>query len=188
MSRSRVQFAEATPADDSAIRRLLRETAMRGGISLSLEREPNYFVDANVPRELKQTIIAREREKIVCVGSCVTRYLFVNGKPHRVGYLGGLRLAAAHAGRFDIVRRGYQFFVELQSNNPADFYFTSIASDNVRARAFLERSAPGLPNYEFLADYATLIIPSRRGTVHAPSDSLHLKSDDARQIQPALDG
>lgn len=184
LSRSRVQFAEATRADDAAIRRLLRETPMHGAISLTLEREPNYFADSNLPGELKQTIIAREQGKVVCVGSCVTRDLFVNGKPQRVGYLGGLRLAAARAGRFDILRRGYQLFSEFQKDNPSDFYFTSIASDNMRARALLERSVPGLPIYEFLTNYAMLIIPSKSGKVQPVSGSVHLCSNHERQFAP----
>jgi hypothetical protein len=133
---------------------------------------------------VKQTIIARERGDVVCVGSCVTRDLFVNGDPRRVAYLGGLRLAATHAGRSDILRRGYQLFHELQQDDPADFYFTSIASDNVRARAFLERSAPGLPKYEFLSEYATLLIRSKPGKVHAPSGPLHLSSNRESHFAP----
>ncbi len=58
--KSRVQFALASEADDAEIRRLLRENPMPGQISLSLERDPNYFADAHLPGETKQTIIARE--------------------------------------------------------------------------------------------------------------------------------
>jgi hypothetical protein len=182
LSRSRVQFAEATHADDAEIRGLLRETPMRGAISITLEREPNYFADAEIPGESRQTIVARENDKVVCVGSCVTRDLFVNGRPRRVGYLGGLRLAATHAGRFDILRRGYQFFSELQHDDPAEFYFTSIASDNRRARDFLEASIRGLPKYEFLCDYATLVIPSKLGKMPSASTPLQLNSNPSHQF------
>lgn len=182
LSRSRVQFAEATHADDAAIRHLLRETPMDGAVSLTLQREPDYFADANIPGEANQTIIAREHGEVVCVGSCVTRDLSVNGIPHRVGYLSGLRLAAAQAGRFDILRRGYQVFCELQRDHPADFYFTSILRDNMRARAFLERSIPGLPKYGFLTDYATLIIPSKLGKVPAAWGTLHRCCNDLHQF------
>jgi hypothetical protein len=158
----RVEFAVATHADDADIRRLLRENAMSGQISLSLEREPDYFTDANLPGETKQTIIARERGRTVCAGSCTIRRRFVNGEPCRVGYLGGLRLDASAAGRFDIVRRGYEFFHELQTSKGADYYFTSIAADNQRARRLLERGLPGMPRYEFLADFVTVLLPTRR--------------------------
>jgi hypothetical protein len=67
------------------------------------------------------------------------------------------------AGRFDILRRGYRFFHELQRTNPADFYFTAIAADNGRARQFLERRLPGMPNYDYLGDFITVLVPVPRG-------------------------
>ena len=158
----RVSFSVASPDDDVDIRRLLRENPLTGKISLTLEREPNYFAYTNLPGELKQTIVARNGRRVACVGSCTIRRRFVNGKPSRVGYLGGLRLDASQVGRFDILRRGYELFHALQTATPADFYFTSIAADNARARNFLERGLPGLPRYEFIGEFVTVLIPMCR--------------------------
>ncbi len=165
---ARASFALATRADDSDIRCLLRENPMRGRISLTLEREPDYFADADLPGIEKHTIIANERDRIVCIGSCVIQKRFVNGTPCRTGYLGGLRLDAGAAGRFDILRRGYEFFRELQADDPADFYFTSIASDNVPARRFLERGLRGMPTYEFVGEFVTVLLAARRGSPSCP--------------------
>jgi hypothetical protein len=159
---SRVRFAAACAGDDADIRRLLRENPMAGTISVSLEREPVYFADAGLSGETRQTIIARDQGRIVCTGSCAIRQRFVNGEPRRVGYLAGLRLDASHAGRFDIVRRGYEYFRELQTGAAADFYFTSIAADNIRARKILERGLPGMPRYEFIGEFVTALIPTGR--------------------------
>ena len=166
-----VEFAIATESDDADIRRLLRENPMSGRISISLEREPNYFADAHGPGERKQTVIARAGERLVCVGSCCIRKRFVNGAPRDVGYLGGLRLDAAFAGRFDILRRGYEFFQQTQSDAPADFYFTSIASDNEPARRILERGLRGMPAYEFVGEFVTILIPVRQ-TNATPRDGV----------------
>ena len=155
----RIPFALATQADDADIRRLLRENPMPGQIALTLEREPDYFADAGLPGTVKQTIVANEGGRVVCVGSCATRERFVNGQPYHVGYLGGLRLDARVTGRYDILRRGYEFFRELQTDNPADFYFTSIAADNAPARKFLERGLPGMPAYEFIGEFVTAVLP-----------------------------
>jgi hypothetical protein len=159
---SKLHFSLATRSDDAAIRRLLRENPMAGTISLSLEREPDYFADANRPGEEKQTIVARERGRVVCVGSCTIRERFVNGQPRRVGYLGSLRLDTCAAGRFDILRRGYEFFHELQTSAPAAFYFTSIAAGNRRAQKFLERGLPEMPAYQFIGEFVTLLLPAER--------------------------
>src|SRR5689334_13084183 len=109
---------------------------MAGRISISLEREPDYFAGADLPGEIRQTVIARDGGGVVAVGGCTIRSRFVNGREMRVGYLASLRLDGRVAGRADILRRGYEFFRELQTEMPADFYFTSIAADNKRARQF----------------------------------------------------
>src|SRR6266567_228465 len=86
----RVRFEVAAQEDNAEIRRLLRANPTPGRISLSFEREPDYFTDAHQPGETKQTIVARDAEGLVCVGCCAIRRRFVNGVPRRVGYLGGL--------------------------------------------------------------------------------------------------
>jgi hypothetical protein len=158
--KGRIRFDVARRTDDDEIRRLLRENPMPGQITISLEREPHYFADAELPGETKQTIVARDGERLVCVGCCTIRQRFVGGEARRVGYLGGLRLDAKCAGRFDIVRRGYEFFRELQTEAPADFYFTSIAADNERARKLLERGVTKMPRYESLGEFVTLLLPA----------------------------
>jgi hypothetical protein len=158
---ARVKFDLASTSDDAEIRRLLRENPMRGQIALSLEREPDYFADAGISGEVKQTVVAHDGQRVAAVGACTIRERFVNGRPARVGYLGGLRLDAPYEGRFDILRRGYDFFRELQTEAPADYYFTSIASDNQRARNFLERGVRGMPLYEFIGEFVTLVISTR---------------------------
>jgi hypothetical protein len=159
LSASEVAFELATPEDDQGIRRLLREQPMAGRISLSLEREPDYFRE---PRD-EQTLVARLSGRLVGLGSCTFSERFVNGTPRRVGYLGALRLGEAVAGRFDVLRRGYRFLHQLQWANPAAFYFTSIAADNQRARRFLERGLPGMPRYQFLTEFVTLAISVPQG-------------------------
>ncbi len=159
--RVQAPFALATPAQDADIRRLLRENPMAGKITLTFEREPDYFAGAGLPGTETQTIVANEGGRVICMGNCSIRERFVNGQPRRVGYLGGLRLDAAVAGRFDILRRGYKFFQKLQASRPADFYFTSIAADNVLAQKFLERGLPGMPAYKFVGEFVTVLLPTK---------------------------
>src|SRR5215831_12146863 len=70
----RVEFDVAKPGDDPEIRRLLRDSSTRGSISISLEREPDYFLEAKnlsargegAPAD-HQAIVARDRDRVVCV-------------------------------------------------------------------------------------------------------------------------
>jgi hypothetical protein len=159
-----IRFALAMLEDDSEIRRLLKDNPLRGAISLSFEREPGYFHGANIAGADDKTILAFEKGRLVCMGRCSLRDRYINGEICRVGYLSDLRLDFSARGRFDILRRGYQFFRELDFDHPADFYFTSITEDNFRSIRFLERNLPGMPRYEPLADFVTLLIPVPRQT------------------------
>jgi hypothetical protein len=156
-----VRFAVATRADEAAIRRLLRENPMRGTISVTFEREPDYFHGANLAGGNDEVIVAIEHGRLVCMGRCTTRAVWLNGRVRRAGYLAELRLDRSAQGRVDLLRRGYRFFQQLREGDPADFYFTSIAADNVRARQLLERGLPGLPCYLHLADLTTLLVSTR---------------------------
>jgi hypothetical protein len=152
------RFAIATEADDAAIRRLLRENPLRGAISVSFEREPDYFRGANIAGGEDQTVLAFGDGRLVCMGRCTQRECWMNGCASRVAYLAELRLDATAHGRFGILRDGYRFFHEQQCDDSIDLFFTSIAADNDRALRLLERGPHGLPAYLFLNEVDTLIV------------------------------
>jgi len=152
------RFAVATRADDAAIRRLLRESPMRGAVSVRFEREPDYFRGSDLAGGVDRTIVAHESARLVCMGRCTERTCWVDGRETRVGYLAELRLDASARGRFGILRRGCEIFREWQDDDPAALYFPSIAADNDRARRLLESGARGLPAYAFLAELDTLLV------------------------------
>jgi len=180
-------FALASRADDAEIRRLLRETPMPGRITLSFEREPDYFRETDLPGVEQRTIIAREGGRVVCAGSCAIRSRFLNGQTRRVGYLGGLRLAASHAGRFDLLRRGYRFFHDVQRELQVDCLFTAVAADNHRAIRFLERGLPGMPRYDLLGDFLTILIPVPKSGRRSTPEVLGVEpARDFREVAECL--
>lgn len=161
--RPQVQFALASPADDAALRSLLRENPMAGQISLTLEREPSYFAAGAIEGGDRQTILAKDEGRIICAGSVSERSRYINGQSMRIGYLGGLRLNASARGQASIIRRGYELFRHLHDTTGGPpIYLTSITEDNLPARRFLERGLPGMPNYRPLGRLVTLVIRRRR--------------------------
>jgi len=172
-TRTSIRFALAAEADEAAIRQLLRDNPMRGEISLSFEREPNYFLGAGVAGSDDQTMLAFEGERLLCMGRCSIRRRYMNGVVRRVGYLAELRLDASAQGRFDILRDGYRFLRELHRDSPPDVYFTSIAADNYRAIRLFERGLRGLPTYRFLTGFVTLVIPVPRKSSTRVQQKLH---------------
>jgi hypothetical protein len=175
-----VRFEVATAGHDAGLRQLLRENPMGGQVRLSLEREPSYFVASAVEGDEHRTIAAVEDGRVICAGSVSSRMRYVNGRPTRVGYLGGLRLDAGARGRTSIVLRGYALFRELHERHGGPpLYLTSIAADNVAARRLLERGLNGMPTYHALGDLVTLVIPRRpvadRTIPHAVHDAAEVE-------------
>jgi hypothetical protein len=174
-----IQFRIAEARDDPAIRQLLRECAMSGRIGISLQREPSFFQAGSIEGPDHHAVIATSNGQIIALGSLSVRHRFINGKPLCVGYLGSLRLHPSHAGRFDILRRGYGFLRELQQKLNVPIYLTSIAADNRRAIALLERGLPGMPRYEHAGNLVTLLLRTRRRRRATPVGELDLDRTDS---------
>lgn len=162
---SRTEFAVATPAEEAELRAFLRRAPTPGVVSLRFEREPHYFIGEGLAGARDTTIVARREERLVCVGRCSRRVVYIGGARREAGYLSELRLAPGIRGGLGVLREGYAFFARheaLRPEGPADFYFTSVAETNVRARAVLESGRLGLPRYEPCAALCTVAWPPRR--------------------------
>ncbi|HTW57541.1 MAG TPA: hypothetical protein VMD99_05405 [Terriglobales bacterium] len=153
-----LHFELATADHDAALRRLLRENPIPGSISVSLEREPEFFAAAKFEGSEHQTIVAIENGRVVATGSISARQRFINGEPMRVGYLSGLRLDRSCKGRAEILRRGYDLFRNIHDQGGPLIYLSSIVAGNQAALRFLEKGLTGMPTYRFLGDLVTLII------------------------------
>ena len=163
-----VRLLVADRSHDAGIRKLLRETPMVGrDVSVSLQCEPSYFDAVAVEGDEHHAIVAVDGDAVVCVGGVSVRDRYYNGRLVRAGYLGHLRLARSHAGRADVLRRGYGLFRDVCRSVCMDVCFTSIAADNDRARLLLERGLRGLPRYTFAGEVVTLVVRSRWGPTTA---------------------
>jgi hypothetical protein len=161
-----VSVEMATPEDEAALRRLLRENPMAGEIAVSFEREPSALLAARVEGEPHHTVVARDRASgaVVGMGSRAVWNAFVDGAPCRLGYLAQLRLdhRIRARGRGRLVAAGYRLLDERRGPDEAPFDLTSIVADNRGARRLLESNVPGLPRYRELGRFSTLILPARR--------------------------
>ena len=90
----------STPEDDEGLRACLRATPMGGRVRLVLEREPCFFDSLRVHREA-QVVTAlgpsgdEDEEEILGFAVRAADSLWLEGRPRRVGYLGGLRTRPA---------------------------------------------------------------------------------------------
>ncbi len=157
-----VRFALATTADDSDIRRLLREHSMPGDIQLTLEREPNSAFANEIAGDIHHTILARDAssDDLLGMGSVSIRDAYINGRIERLGYLGQLRFATPV--RRAVLLGGYRLLHDLHPSLNTHVYLTSIAADNHRAQRLLEANLSGMPIYRRLEEFVTLALSTRQ--------------------------
>lgn len=160
---TRYEFKLATMAEEGALRSILRQTSMPGKISLSFQREPDFFLAEHAGNSSSQVIVVQDAEsnKIVGFGCRGLRRAYVDGETKTIGYLAGLRgLPEVRGGT--LLARAYKFIKELHGDGKVPYYVTTIFDDNVYAKTLLTSGRAGLPVYHPLGSLRTYLIPLYR--------------------------
>lgn len=154
-------FAFASPEDDAELRALLQRITVPGSVEVAFTREPDYFAGEWRAGGMGHTLVHRTNGLLEGVGRLSVHTLHRNGRPSRIGYLGELRIEPGAPASARLLREGYAILRSVVENEGAEGCFTSIASDNARARRVLELGGRlGLPAYTPIADLVTVVIPS----------------------------
>ena len=157
-------FDLATQNDDPALRRLLAETPIPGLVTVTYEREPDYFLGCGVMGPLCQVLVARTQagEELAGLASRSVRPLFINGRAEAVGYIGQLRVDRRFQGHW-LVSKGFRFLRQLHADGRTSGYITTIIEGNVQAEGVLvKRARPNFPRYQPLDRLCTAAILLRR--------------------------
>lgn len=131
----RLAYRLAEKRDDPALRRLLASVPMPGAISVTFEREPDYFAAMRLAGREWQVILAEETETGELAG-VLCRSLqdrFVNGVRARIACWGQLRIAKKYQGSV-FLSRAFAFGREVYESDPADGNIAVIADGNPAAR------------------------------------------------------
>ncbi len=145
---------------DAELRRLVRENAMPGEISVAFHREPSFFRAIAVEGDRQEVLVLRdlaEVGRIRGVATRSTRCVYVNGEARRAGYISGLRLDPGIRQSLWLAR-GYQKLRALHEADPVPLYVSTIIEDNAAARAILTSGRAGLPAYRDLGRLRTFSI------------------------------
>lgn len=165
MMRKRFQTTLATPEDDAALREILRQTPLRGSVSVTLEREPSFFRGVVDSSHHEVVSIRNGDESIIAMGSRCERSAWLDGTMQTVAYLSDLRVAPAYrnsSGR--ILVEGFRFMRQLNACRPVASTYTAIFEDNTGARQVLIGGRAGLPQY---IDHGRLHCPALLVRRHA---------------------
>lgn len=142
MSTSRPVVMFANLEHDEGLRKLLRETPLRGEITVTLEREPVFFY------EKMETVIAMVDDVVVACGSRVPRQVNWYGEAIESSYLSDLRVHPSYqkySGR--IIRDCYQLLSDSAKQHPAPVTWTAVFESNLAAMKTLGRQRRVIPEY-----------------------------------------
>jgi hypothetical protein len=156
-------FRLATEADDALVRSILRDNAMPTWVEMAMEREPSFFAGKDIFGR-DWAVIAEEKGEVIGVYTASVMPAHVDGRPERLGYLGGLRVNREHRRRIRHLREGYASIRPLAPvTGSVPWWFTVVAAVNAAARKLLESGVRGLPRYRPQGDYVTFALPAARG-------------------------
>jgi hypothetical protein len=173
----------ATPADDAAIRELLRRGPMPGRIRLTYQREPEFRLGCEVTGEDCQSIVVRHGDsgEIVGLACRSVRRVFVNGQEQRLGYLGQLRVDPRFRGR-GLLSRGFAQLKQMHDRDPLPGYLAAIVEGNREATGVLVRKPRRtFPAFHPVAEYCTLAISANRAKPELRTD-LRISPPQAREL------
>lgn len=176
----------ARPDDNSALLDLLRRTPQMGSVTLTFEREPDFFSGARVACEVPQVLVAERQEQpgrllgMVDIGQ---RQQYINGQPCSVGYLHDLRIAAE--GRGGRVLGALFRAIAAAMQEPGSWMEAVILEDNLIPLGIVGRGRAGLPNFYPNGRITTSLLPGRQSRSHTDS-GLKVRAAsaaDAQQMQ-----
>ena len=174
MSANEFSLELARPEDDPAIRRLLATNPIPGQITVTYEREPNYFLGCDTMGHDCQVVVARHLPSgdVAGVGCRAIRLLYVNGKMEEVGYLSQLRVAEPYRGRW-LVPQAFQALARLHADGRVQGYLATIIEGNDQADQLLVRQPRrAYPAFRPLSRLLTLalILRGRKSLPATPYD------------------
>ncbi len=150
---TRFIIESARPENSAELCSLIRSAPMAGAISISLEREPNYFHAASVQGTDSSILIARDAStgEAAGVGAVSRRAVYVNGALKQVAYLSDLRIANKYRGGRLLAKAYAHIHEHLLTED--DFAQTIVVEDNVKALDLLTSGRGGLPKYFPYGEY-----------------------------------
>ena len=155
----------ATISDDNTIKKLLSDHPMDSWVSITLEREPSYFKGISLMGKT-YTLMFKEDDKVVGICACSYLPVHINTKIEKIGYLGLLRVSKPFRNKIRYIKYGFDAIDKMiPKEATVPYFFTSIASENFRARRLLESNLKGMPKYYPRGKMSTLIFSHRRGKI-----------------------
>jgi hypothetical protein len=180
----------ASPSDAGDIAEFLA-APLPGAIRISMMPFARACAPGATASLRRHAVVARADDgRVLAHGARCVRTLKLNGEWRWVGYLSGLRRDDSLAGDGRRLAEGLRLLQATRVHDEAEHDFTSILSDNKRARRVLEQGVPGAPRYHPLGSYRTAIMSAKIIARFAPPSEYYIGAcaiDDVDELQSLLD-
>ena len=150
----RYEIRLAKPEDAAQLLKIYECGEYSGHISVLFTRRPDPYV--SLMHEGDKVVIPivtdKENGMIVGMGACMIRKAYINGEVKNVGYLAGLKGLPEYRKRVPYILDVYRFLQE-QTKDAVDIYYTTILQENVAAQKMLEKKRKNMPEYRNMGEY-----------------------------------
>jgi hypothetical protein len=155
-----LQYDIAGPGDDAELRRLLREVPMEGALTLTLEREPDFFRGAEVEGTLHQTAICRDLNagRVVAMVGRSVRSAWLNGQVGPLGYIGHGRIEPRFRNGFTMVS-AFDALADLHRDQETRCYVAVVFEDNAAGQRVARTRWHNMPRFRQRGVLCSLALP-----------------------------
>ncbi len=151
MADSKIAIREVTQAENAALLALTAATPMDGVVGLRIDRDPDFFTLVQMRGEGTVLGAYTEDELIGCI-SAASRSAYVDGVPHRVYYVGDLKVHPSYRGHHLGARLIEAMHHHILAQG-ADLVFCVVSEGNVRTFNMLS-GRYGVPSFESVGHFS----------------------------------
>ncbi len=150
-------------SDNSAICELCK-IPMTGNISLTMERDPDYFINAGIQNQDVEIYVCRQQNRLAGVFSVGKRTVFYNGSPKQLRYFSDLRIHPDFQKSMLLIRMS-RFLKSNKIVQENEISYAVIFSENKTMTDLIEKvddhflKKTSLLKFTLYGDYCSYVVP-----------------------------
>jgi hypothetical protein len=183
---SKIIIERALLSDNSAICELC-QIPMVGDISLTMERDPDYFINAGIQNQEVEIYVCRQQNRIVGVFSIGKRTVFFDGSPRQLRYFSDLRIHPEFQKSMLLVRMS-RFLKTNKIIQENEISHAVIFSENKTMTDLIEKvddhflKKASLLKFSLYGDYCSYMISLSKQRKKKKSN-LHIRKAESKDIE-----
>lgn len=159
---SRFYALEATEKDNADIQKILLSDISKGNVAIQTLRGENPFLSYQKEGEAIIVLVRDKKDDTpVLLGLCLFQRAFLYGEKKIMGYLAGLKIIPEYQKKMVPLAKAYTYLYEL-CQHKADFYYSTILSDNSAMRQMMGKKRKNCPEYQEIGEYTAYYVQGKK--------------------------